>query len=237
MMWFTTLSTLARFSPLFCEEPAKPNLAVAMVDRFSESWWKERFEKKAAELATATPEVVFLGDSITQGWEGKGQNVWHEKISPLKAFNLGYSGDRTEHVLWRIDHGEFDRIKPKLIVILIGTNNVGHGSSTAAQTIEGMRRILARLEEKQPQAKILIQAVFPRADKPLQGAIDEMNKGYEALADQKNIFFIDFSKKFLNAEGQLTREIMPDLLHLSATGYEIWAKSVLGKIAELLAMA
>src|SRR6185369_6587944 len=113
-------------------------------------------------------KVVFFGDSITQGWENKGKkkegdpnppaapaDIWAKNFEPLGAFNLGFSGDRTEHGLWRIDNGELDGVKPKVIVVLLGTNNIGHKSSTPAQTVEGMKALLARFDKKTPDAKVL----------------------------------------------------------------------------------
>jgi lysophospholipase L1-like esterase len=194
-------------------------------------------------------ELVFLGDSITHSWEGRGKAVWDKTWAPLKAANFGISGDRTEHVLWRLDHGNFDGLKPKAIVLMIGTNNTGHQGRpqkeidnavykcTAEQTAVGIKAILASLQKKCPDAKILVLGIFPRgADKndkfrQQNEATNAIIKGY---ADGKKIFFLDVSDKFLEADGTLPKSIMPDLLHPNEKGYQIWSDAMEAKVKELL---
>jgi lysophospholipase L1-like esterase len=194
-------------------------------------------------------ELVFLGDSITHSWEGRGKAVWEKTWAPLKAANFGISGDRTEHVLWRLDHGNFDGLKPKAIVLMIGTNNTGHQGRpqkeidnavykcTAEQTAVGIKAILASLQKKCPDAKILVLGIFPRgADKndkfrQQNEATNAIIKGY---ADGKKVFFLDVSDKFLEADGTLPKSIMPDLLHPNEKGYQIWSDAMEAKVKELL---
>ncbi|MEY3530756.1 MAG: hypothetical protein RLZ70_1824, partial [Verrucomicrobiota bacterium] len=182
-------------------------------------------------------------------WEGKGKAVWEKTWAPLKAANFGISGDRTEHVLWRLDHGNFDGLKPKAIVLMIGTNNTGHQGRpqkeianavykcTAEQTAEGIKAILAKLQQKCPGAKILVLGIFPRgADKndkfrQQNEATNAIIKGY---ADDKKVFFLDVSDKFLEADGTLPKAIMPDLLHPNEKGYQIWSDAMEAKVKELL---
>jgi N-acetylglucosamine-6-sulfatase len=187
-------------------------------------------------------ELVFLGDSITQGWEGAGKQVWEQKWAPLKAANFGIGGDRTEHVLWRLEHGNFDGLKPKAIVLMIGTNNTGHQKPDgyqcpAQQTADGVKAILGKLKAKCPDAKVLLLAIFPRgAD--ANDAFRKQNEATNALiksyADDKTVFFMDLGQKFLQPDGTLSAEIMPDRLHLSEKGYEIWAEAIEAKVKELM---
>lgn len=187
-------------------------------------------------------ELVFLGDSITQGWEGSGKQVWEQKWTPLKAANFGIGGDRTEHVLWRLENGNFDGLKPKLIVLMIGTNNTGHQKPdgyqcSAQQTADGVKAILEKLKAKCADAKILLLGIFPRgADS--NDAFRKQNEATNALiksyADDSTVFFMDLGGKFLQPDGTLTTEIMPDRLHLSPKGYEIWADAVEAKVKELM---
>jgi len=194
-------------------------------------------------------ELVFLGDSITHGWEGKGKAVWEKHWASLKAANFGIGGDRTEHVLWRLENGNFDGLKPKAIVLMIGTNNTGHQGRpqkelngavyecTAEQTAEGIKAILAKLRQKCPDAKILVLGIFPRGankeDKFRQQneATNAIVKGY---ADGNKIFFLDVGAKFLEADGTLSKTIMPDLLHPNEKGYEIWTDAIKADVAALL---
>lgn len=193
--------------------------------------------------------LVFLGDSITAGWEGKGREVWEKYWAPLKAVNFGIGGDRTEHVLWRLEHGNFDGLKPKEIVLMIGTNNTGHQGRpqkeldgavyqcTAQQTADGVKAIVSKLKEKCPGAKILLLAIFPRGETPAD-KYRQQNEGTNALirklADDKTVFFMDIGPKFLQPGGTLSMEIMPDLLHPNTRGYEIWAEAIAPKVKELL---
>src|SRR6185437_4807638 len=109
-------------------------------------------------------DVIFLGDSITQGWEGNGKKVWAEHFAPLKAVNLGIGGDQTGHVLWRITEGkEIDPIKPKVAVIMIGTNNMGRNS--AEEIAGGVKAIVQELRKQKPEMKILLLGIFPRSAK------------------------------------------------------------------------
>ena len=194
-------------------------------------------------------QLVFLGDSITHGWESKGKAVWAKHWAPLKAANFGIGGDRTEHVLWRLEHGNFDGLKPKSIVLMIGTNNTGHQGRpmkenndevyqcTPAQTAEGVKAILAKLKAKCPKAKILLLAIFPRGEKPedkMRQQNEAANKILKTFADDKTVFFMDINAKFLEPDGTLSKEIMPDLLHPNEKGYGIWADAIEGKVKELL---
>ena len=182
--------------------------------------------------------LVFLGDSITQGWEGDGKAAWDAHWAALKPANFGIGGDRTEHVLWRLDNGNYDGLEPKLTVLMIGTNNTGHRMDPAADTAAGVKAIVEKLKAKQPGMKILVLGVFPRGATPadkMRARNTEINALVAPLADGKTVFFEDISAKFLQPDGTLTKEIMPDLLHLSPKGYEIWAAAIEPRVKELLA--
>lgn len=195
-------------------------------------------------------QLVFLGDSITAGWSTKGQEVWANYWAPLNAANFGIGGDRTEHVLWRLGHGNYEGLKPKLTVLMIGTNNTGHQgrpmaeiggatyTCTAEQTAEGVTAIVKHLREKQPQMKILLLAIFPRGangEDKLRLQNEATNQLIAKLADNKTVYFKDINKEFLAPDGTLSKDIMPDLLHPNEAGYQIWAKAIEGKVKELLA--
>ena len=205
------------------------NIAVQAVSRMGEKWCADRHEQKLAIVQKGDIDLVFVGDSITHGWEGKGKDVWAKYYGNRKAVNLGYGADRTEHVIWRLTNGEMDGISPKLVVLMIGTNNVGHRSSTPAQTVEGIRKILDIMKEKAPKAKILLLSVFPRSANPqdeMRVKVNEINAGLPALADGERVIYVDFGKKFLAEDGTLPVEMMRDRLHPGAAGYEIWAQEI-----------
>lgn len=181
-------------------------------------------------------QLVFLGDSITAGWAGNGKEVWAKAFGGYTPVNFGIGGDRTQHVLWRIQNGELETIKPKAVVLMIGTNN--SGSDTVEGIAKGVTAVVETIRAKQPQAKILLLAVFPRGEKaspnPGRDKLKQVNEIIAKLDDGKNIFFLDIGGKFLQPDGSLTKEIMPDFLHLSPAGYQIWADAIGPKLAELM---
>jgi lysophospholipase L1-like esterase len=194
-------------------------------------------------------QLVFLGDSITHGWDGKGKAVWEKHWAPLKAANFGIGGDRTEHVLWRLGHGNFDGLKPKAIVLMIGTNNTGHQGRpqkeldgavyqcTAEQTAEGIKSILGQLRKKCPDAKILVLGIFPRGankDDKFRQQNEATNAIVKGFADGQKVFFLDIGAKFLEADGTLSKAIMPDLLHPNEKGYQIWTDAIKADVQALL---
>ena len=197
--------------------------------------WTARHQSFNAIAAQGDVDLAFIGDSITQGWEREGAEVWKAYYGQLKAANFGIDGDQTQHVLWRIDHGNFDGIKPKLIVIMLGTNNAGH--NTPGEVAEAMGLIVKRLREKLPDTKLLLLGIFPRgskADDALRVANTKANAEFSKLADGKWIHFLDIGQNFLTANGTISPEIMPDGLHPNAKGYEIWAKAIEAKVTELM---
>jgi lysophospholipase L1-like esterase len=186
-------------------------------------------------------DVIFLGDSITHGWEGQ-KKTWEDAFGAHKPVNLGIGGDQTGHVLWRITEGkEIAPLKPKLAVIMIGTNNTG--AHSAEQIAGGIKAIIDELHKQKPEMKVLLLGVFPRASAPKDVTVvaaDKLNPKIKAIndiiakfADDKKVFYKDIGPKFLNAEGGLDRKVMPDLLHLSAEGYKIWGEAIKEDVAKL----
>jgi lysophospholipase L1-like esterase len=250
MKKLSLLFALLAASSLFAEAPkvaeTSKNYAVLPVLHPGTEKRHESFNEISQK---GEAQLVFLGDSITNGWETKGKEVWEKYWAPLNAANFGIGGDRSEHVLWRLENGNFDGLKPKEIVIMIGTNNTGHVGRqfkeindevyqcTAAQTAEGVKAILAKLKTKCPDSKILLLAIFPRGatpEDPRRQQNEETNKIIKTFADGKTVFFLDIGPKFLEPDGTLSKEVMPDLLHPNAKGYEIWAEAIEGRVKELL---
>jgi lysophospholipase L1-like esterase len=208
-----------------------PSLALAPQDA---DWWRQRF---AVGRAKTGFEVAFLGDSITQGWESVGPIFWERDFGGMRAANFGYSGDRTENVLWRLENGEMLPAKPKVVVMMIGTNNVGHGVSNAVQTSEGVRAIVAKIRKASPGTKILLLGIFPREsrpDAPLRRSVVEATAGFKGVADGRNVVFKDLSAHFLRADGTLRQELMPDALHLNEGGYDLWARAIREDVRRML---
>jgi N-acetylglucosamine-6-sulfatase len=212
------------------------NTAVIPATRGDEAWWRERDQQLSRIAKASDAQLVFIGDSITQGWETEGKQVWQEYYQPRQAVNLGISGDRTEHVLWRITHGNLGKMQPTAFVLMIGTNNTGHRMQSPQEVAEGVRSILEVLKQKCPQSKILLHAVFPRGlaeFDPARLNNVAINQYLQRLADGQQVQYVDLSAKFLTPDNSISREIMPDLLHLSPAGYRVWAEGLEPKLKEL----
>lgn len=227
------ITSLALCSVLQAQNPA-----ITPVDRLNEAWWKDRHEAKVKLTQQGDVDVIFLGDSITQGWEGAGKAVWDKHFAPLKAANFGFSGDRTEHVLWRLANGEMVGLHPKAVVLMIGTNNIGHGSSTPEQTAIGVSAVVHKLQESFPNAKIMLLGIFPRgtnADDPYRQKVAQATQLFQPLDQEKNVYFKDIGYAFVRGSGQLRTLLMPDSLHLNEAGYGIWAQAIEDDLRKLIA--
>ncbi|UCG57559.1 MAG: DUF1080 domain-containing protein [Phycisphaerales bacterium] len=213
---------------------AKQHSAVSPAHRHS--WWTLRNDAVNERVKHGNVDLLFIGDSITHGWEGGGKKYWDQYYAPRNAVNMGFGGDRTQHVLWRLDNGHLEGISPKLAVLMIGTNNSNGNDNTAEEIADGIVAICNRLRTKCPKTRILILAIFPRGPEPSA----QRQKNAEAsllaskIADGKMIHYLDINDKFLGEDGSLSKEIMPDHLHPNEAGYKIWAQAIEPKVAELM---
>ena len=198
-------------------------------------WWMKRFRQKAPLVAGEKGKVLFIGDSITHGWESRGKDQWGRYFSgaPYHAVNFGFSADRTEHVLWRLQNCALERSGAKAVVLMIGTNNTGHhpfAKCPPADVIVGIKAIIDLIRERMPQARIVLHPIFPRGEQPSSEARmrnETVNREIVKFADGRNVIWCDFNDRLLDANGVLSREIMPDLLHPNDRGYEIWANELM----------
>jgi beta-glucosidase len=195
----------------------------------------QRQDQLNARAKAGDFDVMFIGDSITQAWESRGKEEWSKKIAPFKAANFGIAGDCTEHVLWRLEHGNLEgALNPKVFIIMIGTNNGGkHPEETAA----GIGAICGKLHTRFPAAKIILFAIFPRGAKPTEALRQTNNAVNQIIAQYNghwNIKFLDINAQLLEADGTLSKEMMPDLLHPGAKGYAIWADALVPEIQAAL---
>jgi lysophospholipase L1-like esterase len=227
------------------QQPDNP--ATKAVPRKDAKGWMARHESFVAKAKAGGVDVLFLGDSITQGWENNGKEAWAKTFAPLKAANFGIGGDRTQHVLWRITEGkELEGIDPKVAVIMIGTNNIS--TDTAEQIADGVAAILAELRKQRPKVKVLLLGVFPRSGKPakdlkdtsmvsaaeLHPKVKQINQRLAKMDDGKNVKYLDIGDKFLDKDGGLSKAIMNDYLHLTPKGYQIWADAIKKPVEDLL---
>ncbi len=213
------------------EDPARPAARVREYAWMSTAAWKQRHEANLKKPKDA--ELVFVGDSITEGW---GNNAVWQKHYP-KAVNLGIGGDTTQNVLWRLENGEADGLAPKAVVVLIGTNNFGLHGDQPKDVARGVIAVVRTIRRKLPKAKVLLLGIFPRDANPNAGireSVRKVNAEIAALDDRKTVRFLDLGAKLLAPDGSIAKEIMPDALHLSEKGYAIWAESMNPLLGELM---
>lgn len=209
-------------------------------EAFAIDWWldlhEQQLQTKRRLLAAGTPpQIVFIGDSITQGWEQVGLPVWQRHFAALPALDLGIGGDRTENVLWRMQNGALDGLAPKLAVLMIGTNNAG--ARSAERTVAGVKLLIDEILQRLPHAKLLLLAIFPRGETPddfLRQVNEGVNQVLPGFADGQRVHFLNINAALLEADGRLSTEVMPDLLHPNLKGYEIWQRAMAPTLQTLL---
>ena len=203
-------------------------------------WWFARQAEKIGLMSKGDIDLLMVGDSITHNYENEkvGLQVWQKYFVPLKAINLGFGGDRTEHVLWRWDHLPVMKKAPKGAVVLIGTNNICWGSDTPKQAAEGVQAIARKLKDIYPDMEVLVLGIFPRRrnlDHPHRKQINELNSYMpDLLKDINGVKFLDIGSSFLDEKGFLSEEMMPDTTHPGEKGHEIWAEAIAPELKRML---
>ena len=221
--------------------------ASAPIPKTGNARFFELHEKFLVRAKAGPVGVLFLGDSITEGW-GKAPHVWEHYYGKLEPANFGIGGDQTQHVIWRIENGELDGIHPKVVVLMLGTNNAG--AHTGEEIAAADKKIIEMIRAKIPETKVLLLAIFPRdARRNPEGlitdaasadaakrmaAIDRANALLAKLDDGVNIRFLDIGEKFLGRDGKIPWTIMPDQLHPTAAGYQLWAEAMQPLLTEML---
>lgn len=200
--------------------------------------WQERQDELNRRVAAAGPaaQLIFIGDSITQGWEAAGRAVWEQHYASEGALNLGIGGDYTQHVLWRLDHGNLEGLQPRVAVLLIGTNNVTDDPASVRATAAGVSAVVQSLRARLPGTRVLLLAILPRGSAPNPGRahIAAVNDIIRGLADGRRVFWLDFGARFVAADGSIPAQLMADALHPTARGYELWAQAMDAPLTRLL---
>ena len=228
-----SLSAFAGIAAAQQQQEKEASDAVVPVPREQE-WWKERhalLNQRAQE--NPDTQLIFIGDSITHSWE-EVPDVWNEHYSQYNPINLGISGDRTQHVLWRLENGNLEGISPEAAVVMIGTNNVR--DNTAPEIAEGVAAIVEKLRSELPDTEILLLAIFPRGEhpNPARGKLLQTNQILRKLDDRPHVHYLDIGHRFIDESGDIPKNIMPDALHPNEKGYQIWAEAMNDELTKLL---
>jgi lysophospholipase L1-like esterase len=196
-------------------------------DWMAVSTWNEMHAEDVAVAAQGDIDLLFVGDSITAGWD---TTLWQTHFAPHSAANFGIGGDHTGNLLWRLQNGSIGNLQPKVVVLLIGVNNFGHLSETPAQVFEGVSSVVNTLRGAFPHARILLNGVFPygqAADTPEREQVKALNQLLATLVDSDKLVFEDYGQLFVQEDQTISPEIMGDFLHLTPEGYRLWAEAML----------
>jgi lysophospholipase L1-like esterase len=245
VLFLSLLGFTVRAEPPVATHPATTQANTAMVpvpklenDTYD---WYARHEAILELKKTMKPEVVMIGDSITHFWAGEptdkrqnGPKTWTELFGDRPVLNLGYGFDRTQNVLWRLDHGEFDGLHPKYVVVHIGTNNFTATknfpkANTPTEVAEAIEEICRRIRTASPESKLILMAVMPRGqrpDNPYRAKIAKLNEQLAVYAKEQGIAFVDIGPKLLEPDGTISRQTMSDFVHPTEKGYAIWAEAL-----------
>jgi len=231
------LALLCQFSSAL--SPAPPSGTTPTKRTIEYPWmsvaaWDKMHAEDVLSAQFDPVDVLFVGDSITAGWDW---SIWEKNFKPLKAANFGIGGDNTGNVLWRLQHGAIGNIQPKLIVLLIGVNNIGGMQESPEQAATGVTKVVQQLQLAWPNSKILLNAVFPfdqTPDSDNRSKVKKLNKIIAKLGDNNIIFFKDYGPLLLQKDGSISPDIMADFLHPTPKGYQVWADAMTPDIQQLL---
>ncbi|HEX7645326.1 MAG TPA: GDSL-type esterase/lipase family protein [Burkholderiaceae bacterium] len=196
--------------------------------------WHQMFDSQVARAEKGDVEVMFVGDSITEMWP---KDLFEANFGQFKAANFGIGGDHTGNLLWRLQNPAMQSLKPKLVVLLIGVNNLNLCGETPEQVFAGIQAVVVKLRSQYPAARILLNAVLPEDEHPDSEArqkVVALDKMVATLGDDKTVFYHDYGSKFMQPDGTLSAELQPDFLHFSEKGYRIWADAMRPDIEQLL---
>ena len=226
---------LEKFEPQLLLQPPRLNVAATYTQTSQRRG--PRHEGFVEIAKQGNIDLLLHGDSITDWWvQGDANQAMFAKyFSAIKTANFAIAGDTTQGVLWGLKNGEGQGFQPKAVMVMIGTNN--SGTFSAAEIAEGIGAVVLEMRTDFPDAKILLLAIFPRSvpGDPVRDKIAEVNQIISRLDDQKNVFYLDIGRKFLDDKGVfLPDSFRADNLHPQAKGYEIWGEAVSAKLAELM---
>jgi lysophospholipase L1-like esterase len=249
--WLGTAALLC--APGWAALPAMAavNLAAVPIGRMDLPWWRRRFEATLQQVRHSRPELVWLGDSITQNWERSGpppwadfQPIWQREYGRYRPLNLGFTGDTTASVLWRLDHGQVHGISPRVLILLIGANNLGRPHWGAHLTVPGIEAVVTKVLELLPRTRVLLLGVLPsRRSAWVSAETVKINAALQQrYAHSQRVRFVDVGHVLLGADGQPDPQLYLEghtphpatLLHPDAQGMERIARAIAPTVDALM---
>ena len=246
VLLFATVGCMAADTPVAAPPPLPSGPTIPATQKGNGYDWMARHKGILKLKDVLNPDLVFIGDSITHFWGGGqpgdhayryGEPVLKSLLGKHRVLNLGFGSDRTQHVLWRLQQGELDSLNPAWVVINIGTNNTSDSKDPTA-IMSGIQAVSAEVRQRVPKACIILMAIFPREEKPeapRRKVIDALNRRIESYAAEQRLVYLDIGKHFLDAEGRIIRDLMPDFVHPREQGYRFWAEALLPIIEQTAA--
>jgi lysophospholipase L1-like esterase len=237
-----TQAIVAKYPDLIAVRPPRAN--PCLLPRGNPGF-SAKHEANVALAQKGNIDLLFMGDSINDFWRNEGpagvsnppragKAIFDKYYGAMKAANLGIGGDTTQGVIYRLRNGEGQGFQPKVVMLMIGTNNAVSASS--AEIAEGVGAVVMEMRKDFPAAKILLLGIFPRGNPgdAVRKTVLDVNPIIAKLHDGKNVFYLDIGPKFLDQNGVIQPDIMADKLHPNEKGYEIWAEAVKEPLAELM---
>jgi lysophospholipase L1-like esterase len=211
---------------------------VVAVAKDGNAEWMQKHAANVAVAKAGNVPLLFLGDSITERWGAAGKEIWDATFAPQHAANFGISADKVENVLWRVEHGEFDGITPKVVVLMIGINNCwsakrGEWDQRGREIAAGTKQIIDLIRAKSPRTKILLTAILPM-ESGMDPSAAAANAVTATFADGKTVRMLDIRAKLAGADGHVSKKLLPDGLHPGSAGYRIWAEALTPVLAEMM---
>jgi lysophospholipase L1-like esterase len=237
---FSLAVLLTLFTAVGCaEDKTQPKSVIPAPRTIEYSWmsiasWNKQFAEDVEIARKGDVDLLFVGDSITAGWP---DTLWQTYFAAYKPANFGIGGDQTGNLLWRLEHGELDKLNPKVVVLMVGVNNFGLNNEGPEDVFQGVNAVVNKLREAFPNAKILLNAIFPyqeTAQSPMRKSIIDANKRIKTLEDGKHIFFHDYGHLMLDNNGSIQPHLMPDFLHPAEPGYQLWAEAMMPTLRQWL---
>jgi lysophospholipase L1-like esterase len=215
-----------------------PRIAAMGHPYINPPYWLEYHQRYVTRAQQGGISAIFLGDSITEDWQ-KVPELWQERYGSRGAVTFGMSGDRTQQLLWRVENGTLDGSDAKLVVLMVGINNLLNSDTRADRYhAEGVALVVRAIQQKLPGAKVLLLGVLPAyesPDHPQRTRIRNLNQRIAPLDNGSTVRFLDMGPAFLNPDGTLPTELVPDGVHPSPEGYRRWADTMQPLFDELMA--
>lgn len=213
-----------------------PTPRTADYEWMSAATWRQKHEANVQRAAQGDCDILLLGDSITEGWNNN--TLWHDRYPRLTIVNFGVGGDTTANLLWRIQNGELGKLKPRVVILMIGINNLGRNDDDPPMVVVGIRAIVSELQAKLPASKIVVLGLLPSGQEPktkLRKQIKEVNRRTRrTLNDGFSIFVEDVGASMLEPDGTIAPETMADFLHPTPQGYQRLADAIFSRLDRLV---